>query len=105
MAIFGLVQDDSADDDASAPAPRRQQNICYLWPCNLRTFNLWMQVQTQWRTSATGSKTGLDYAGVEAWMRSQRILRPSARAEAMRCLQAMEIASINAWAQQRQDNP
>ncbi len=90
--MFGLVQDQS-----NAQPVRERERFFYLWPCNLRTFNAWLQLQTQWRYNATGKRTGLCYASVQAWLGSQPGLRPRRRAEVMQGLQAMEIAAINVW--------
>jgi hypothetical protein len=100
LARFGLVEE--PDSNGNHPSVE----YCYLWPCNLRAFNVWMEIQTQWRTSAGigGNRTGLDYAGVTAWLSTQPGFRPRARKELMQCLQAMEIAALNVWTQQREDN-
>lgn len=39
----------------------------YLWPENVLAWHCWCAVQTQWRTGMAGI-TGLDYAGVRAWL-------------------------------------
>jgi len=44
------------------------EEIAYLWPCNVDTWGHWAAVQTQWRYGGMGSRTGLDYAGVRAYM-------------------------------------
>jgi hypothetical protein len=101
LAAFGLVQEPDADGNSPS------LEYVYLWPCNLRTFNVWMEIQTQWRTSSGmggNTRTGLDYAGVTAWLRTQPGFRPRARKDLMQCLQAMEIAALNAWAQMRDEN-
>lgn len=95
LVALGLTQDAGANDPDAPPSQK-----CYLWPCNVLAFNVWTQIQTQWRTSAMGGRVGLDYAGVEAWLRSRPGLRPRARKELMQGLQAMELSALNAWAQQ-----
>lgn len=42
-----------------------EPDIGYLWPCNVAAWNVWCELQTQWRTGM-GGRTGLDYAGVRA---------------------------------------
>ena len=37
----------------------------YLWPCNVAIWDIWCDLQTQWRHGMAGP-TGLDYAGVRA---------------------------------------
>lgn len=38
----------------------------YLWPCNVRAWGVWCELQTQWMYSGMGGATGLNYAGVRA---------------------------------------
>lgn len=94
MAVFGLQQDES--DDAQIPDEK-----CYLWPCNVRTFNVWQQVQTQWRSAGMGERTGLDYAGVVAYLGSMPGMRPKARSQLFSGLRAMERAALEVWAEKR----
>lgn len=101
LAAFSLVEEPGEGCTSKTDEP------CYLWPCNIRAFNVWMEIQTQWRTSSDmggSTRTGLDYAGVTAWLRTQPGLRPRARKELMQCLHAMEVAALNAWSQMRDDN-
>ena len=61
-------------------------------------------MQTQWRISATGARTGLDYAGVQAWLTSGAGLRGSERKDVFTGICAAERASLDVWhqlAQQR----
>lgn len=90
LAVFGLQQ--GADDDTPPPPDK-----CYLWPCNVPTFNLWQRLQTQWRVGGMGGCTGLDYAGVNACMDLLRI-KPKGRSELFSGLQAMEFAALQVWA-------
>jgi hypothetical protein len=46
---------------ASAAQP---EEIAYLWPCNVPAWNAWCEVQTQWRYSGMGGRTGLCYVSV-----------------------------------------
>jgi hypothetical protein len=95
LVAFGL-QPGSRDD--AAPAP---DELCYLWPCNVRAWNVWQQVQTQWRVGM-GGREGLDYGGVQVYLASLPGLRPKARAELWAGLRAMEHAALAVWAEQRE---
>lgn len=41
--------------------------VAWLWPCNREAWIHWQEVQTQWRVGMAGA-TGLDYAGVRAYL-------------------------------------
>ena len=94
LALFGLRADAAPDD---VPEP---EDKCYLWPCNVAAWNLWGKVQTQWRVGMEG-RTGLDYAGVCAYLVDVLGLKRQERAELFKGLQAMEVEALNVWAQQR----
>ncbi len=80
------------------------QEFCYLWPCNVRTYAIWHRIQTQWRRDGMGERTGLDYSGVEVYLRCVERIPPTKQwAEIWAGLQAMEAAALNAWAQQQRD--
>ena len=51
----------------------------YLWRATCRPGNAWKACKTQWRTGMAGA-TGLDYAGVRAWMDLQGLRATSAAA-------------------------
>jgi hypothetical protein len=71
----------------------------YLLPESIPIYRLWCDVQTQWRQSMNGD-TGLDYSGVEAYMRmSQNPLRRSA--ETIHLLRVMESATLRVAAERR----
>ena len=93
LAAFGLQPDDASSD--------QPEDKCYLWPCNLPTFNLWQRLQTQWRVGGMGSATGLDYAAVSAYLREVAGIKARALPEIFSALQAMEQASLQEWAKQR----
>jgi hypothetical protein len=60
-------------------------------------------VQTQWRVGVAGA-TGLDYAGVVAWLDEEercRRLRRRDRAAAWTGIRACEAAVLAVWTQQR----
>jgi len=69
--------------------------MVWLWPENERVWQLWLQVQTQWRIGFDG-KTGLDYAGVQACMALRGIARRD-RAELFQQIHGMELAALDVW--------
>lgn len=97
MAIFGLVQD--VPDDADQPG--QPPDTFYLWPECVPLWGIWQRCQTLWRVGMNG-RDGLDYAGLCAYLRDVERIKPRAFVEAFQCLQAMEIAALNAYAQQRE---
>lgn len=74
-----------------------QEDVFCLWPDNVKTFQLWLGMQTQWHRDEGGS-TGLRYEGVQAGMRLLGIPRKEQRGLFMG-LQAMERATLDALAQ------
>lgn len=87
--------------DADVPA-QPDATIEYLWPCNVPAWGHWQGVQTQWRTSGMGGPTGLDYAGVRAYL-DECALAGDERTDAWAGIRAAEHATLAAWAQQRRD--
>ncbi len=75
-------------------------DIAYLWPDNQRAWDCWLALQTQWRIGHQGA-TGLDYAGVRAWLLDQ-VADDTARRDIWRAVQACEGACLEVWAEQRQ---
>ena len=87
------------DSGAEAPAARAVDvEPWHLWPCNERTWRLWLRVQTQWRSSVAG-RTGLDYAGVRVVVDRHTPRRQ--RGEAFDTLCSMERAALLAWDERR----
>lgn len=72
----------------------------YLWPCNVQAWQCWQGVRTQWRTGMAGA-TGLDYAGVRAYLDLQGIEGDALRS-IFAGIQACEAATLAAWAEQRE---
>lgn len=81
---------------AAAGKPR----TLYLWPCNVPAWHAWQGVRTQWREGMAG-RSGLDYAGVRAYLDLQGI-HGAERRTIFAGIQACEIATLEAWAEQRQ---
>lgn len=92
------VLDPDEDDDAPEPP----QDKCYLWPCNVRMYDLWCELQTQWQCSMRG-REGLNYDSVIRYLREVAHIRPRRLPEVMECIRAMERAALEAWDEQRQE--
>jgi len=65
-------------------------------------WRAWQGVKTQWREGMDG-KTGLDYAGVRAYLDLQGI-RGAARRSIFAGIQACEAATLEARDEQRQQS-
>lgn len=76
------------------------ERVAYLWPDNVLAWNCWQGVQTQWRVGMGGA-TGLDYAGVRAFLDEQQ-LAGDERREVFAGIQACERATLDVWAEQRE---
>lgn len=74
----------------------------YLWPENVSAWRCWNAVQTQWRVGMGGA-TGLDYAGVRAWLELQD-LEPGELREIFEGLRAAEVATLEVWGEQRRQD-
>lgn len=95
-AAFGLqitTEEDDDEEDRSQP----KQDLCYLWPDNVDTFNVWSQLQTQWRVGMSGA-TGLDYTAVAAYLRDVVGIKKKDLPERFAEIRAMEVATLNEWA-------
>ena len=88
IAALGLL--DQPDDE----------RVAYLWPDNVLAWRCWQGVQTQWRVGMGGA-TGLDYAGVRAFLDEQDLQRDERR-EVFAGIQACERATLEVWAEQRE---
>lgn len=75
----------------------------YLLPEHRATLDAWFQLQTQWRIGGMGTPTGLDYAGIEAWMRlTGRASNPRRARRLLQDLQLMERVTLAEWADRAQ---
>ena len=92
-----------------APAAPAAPPTFALWPSNVPAWCAWLAVQTQWRHAAVGMagslRTGLDYAGVCAWLQAnhyspQFARGPRSLARALDDLRACEAVAIDEWARQ-----
>lgn len=95
LAAFGL----RLEGDTGGPAADEDTPL-HLWPENWPIWCLWVDVQTQWRESAMGGASGLDYAGVDCIVADR--VRKRERKVAKWLLQAMEHVTLQEWAKRRQ---
>ncbi len=86
LAGLGLQADDAALE------------VVYLWPDNLRAWGCWQDVQTQWRVGMGGA-TGLDYAGVRAYLEEAEL--GEERRDVFAGIRACERATLEVWAENR----
>lgn len=68
----------------------------WVWPDCVPVLRLWSAVVTQWRYSAGGDRTGLDYAGVEAALRMLAVPRRD-WPDLFTDLRIMERSAMEAW--------
>lgn len=66
-------------------------------------WSVWQRIQTLWRIGM-GGREGLDYASLCAYLREVERIKPRKFPEVFACLQAMERASLEEWAKQREKN-
>jgi len=91
-----VLPSDDEEDESEEPTDK-----CYLWPCNVRVYELWGKLQTQWYVGMHG-REGLNYDAVLRYMREVDHIRPRRVPEIMECIRAMERAALEAWDEQRQ---
>lgn len=75
-------------------------DVHYLWPDNVQAWQAWLGVQTQWRIGGMGTVTGLDYAGVRAWLDEEGIAGDERR-ELWSVICACEREVLGVWHQRR----
>lgn len=76
------------------------EEIAYLWPDCVAAWGHWCAVQSQWRYSGMGGATGLDYAGVRAYLDEQG-LQGEERRDIFNGIRAAESATREAWRETR----
>jgi hypothetical protein len=79
-------------------APKDETEF-HLWPENVLAWRCWQALQTQWRVGMAGA-TGLDYAGVRAWLQDAG-LTDAERTDVWPGIQACEHATLEVWAERR----
>ena len=94
LAAFGLQEQGFDESVIASEARQSTQDKCYLWPENLGTFIVWQNLRTQWRLGSDGRVTGLDYAGVSAYLVNILRVKAAERADLFAGLQAMEFATL-----------
>lgn len=105
MRAWGAPQADidqlAAQIEARASSPELQ---CFeVHADNLRTVAAFHALRTQWQRSGMGgTRTGLLYDGVFAWLR-EYVSRPRARREMFTGLQIMETAVLAYDAERREE--
>lgn len=87
-----------------AQATQSEPERAYLWPCNVGTWAHWLALQTQWRTGGMRGSTGLDYAGVRAYL-DEEGLHGDERADVWRGVRAAEEGTLQGWALREQQTP
>lgn len=103
LAAFGLQQSEGETEDETEDAPKpepKPEPTCYLWPCNVRAWNVWQAVQNKWRMGVAGPED-LDWVAVEVYLGTVPGFRPRARAQLWAGLRAMESAAIEVWEEKR----
>lgn len=78
---------------------QEQAEPIYLWPENVKAWNFFQAVSTQWHVGRGGA-VGLNYAGVDVVRDAQGIRRkewPRLFSE----VQAMERATLAAWREKK----
>lgn len=80
----------------------RQSTEVEIFPCNWKTIECFIDLQTQWRTGMSGA-TGLDYTAVSMVLDLREILKPKKRREVFDGIRVMESAALELWAEQREE--
>lgn len=93
LAAFGMFRVESVH--------LAKTGICYIWPENHEIWRIWNRLQTQWRVGFFG-RTGLDYAGVTAYLRDVWRVKDRNFAHIFMCIQTMEMAVLEEWEKKRE---
>lgn len=88
---------------AQGDAEPEPDELAYLWPDNVAAWDVWCDVQTQWRHGMSGA-TGLDYAGVRAHL-DELGLTGDERKEVYEGIRAAERATLEARAEREASEP
>lgn len=85
---------------AAGPLHRDSETF-WLWPENAESFAVWQSLQTQWRVGMDGP-TGMDYAGVRAYLDECGPGPGEERRALFASIRACEHATLRAWGEQRE---
>lgn len=64
-----------------------EESECLIWPQNWKTVQLFIALQTQWRTGM-GGVTGLDYAALPTVARGEKIRLTPGRIRGVRVMES-----------------
>ena len=73
----------------------------YIWPENVRLWQIWQHCQTLWRVGVQG-REGLDRPGLWTQLHEVDRIKPRKSKEVWGCMLAMERAALDVWAKQRE---
>ena len=100
----GLLQQLAAAGAFNQPQTDEEPECIYLWPESVDAWEHWRALQTQWRAGMAGA-TGLDYAGVRAYLDECGVEPGPERRELFECIRACEHACLEVWAELRDKQP
>jgi len=89
---------DASDDVKAAYSQSQEQDEFEVWPENWDTVQLFLLVQTQWRTGSMGGVIGLDYTAIDS---AVRFAEMDVTPEMFKGLRVMESSAVNALNEER----
>lgn len=89
---------DASDDVKAAYSQAQEQDEFEVWPENWDTVQLFLLVQTQWRTGSMGGVIGLDYTAIDS---AVRFAEMDVTPEMFKGLRVMESSAVNALNEER----
>lgn len=78
----------------------RKADTVEIYPCNWITLEVFIDLQTQWRTGMAGA-TGLDYSALPAVMDLRGIIKLKDRKRIFSGIRIMESAVLKLWSERR----
>lgn len=87
-----------------AASAEPEQELHYLWPCNVAAWGVWCDVQTQW-VRDQGYPTGLNYSGVRAHLDELGLAPGDERRDIYAGIRAAERATLDARAEREAKEP
>ncbi|HSH98881.1 MAG: DUF1799 domain-containing protein [Methylophilaceae bacterium] len=70
------------------------KRLLEVWPENLEVINMFLSLQTQWRSDMNGL-TGLDYAGVECALRMHEVSNPKQMFIEIQSMEGAALKELN----------